>query len=101
MVRVHTSCRFLSSCVLKVRLGELIASAGDGAFNITATFGILAYNSAMLADGMIMIWAPSSTPPPVTYGSDLSAEDLQYEKEYWKPRTTFRSVFDLSAGTSL
>lgn len=49
----------------------------------------------MLADGMIIIWAPSSTPLPVTYGSDLSTEDLQYEKEYWKPRTTFRSVFDL------
>ncbi|KAG8216115.1 WD40-repeat-containing domain protein [Butyriboletus roseoflavus] len=60
--------------------GELIASAGD--------------------DGMIIIWAPSSTPPPVTYGSDLNAEDLQYEKEYWKPRTTFRcttmQVYDLA-----
>ncbi|KAG9308319.1 WD40-repeat-containing domain protein [Chiua virens] len=60
--------------------GEFIASAGD--------------------DGMIIIWAPSSTPPLATYGSDSSAEDLQYEKEYWKPRTTFRyttmQVYDLA-----
>ncbi|KAF9474836.1 WD40 repeat-like protein [Pholiota conissans] len=60
--------------------GELIASAGD--------------------DGMIIIWAPSSTPQAATYGSDLSPEDLQHEKEYWKPRTTFRcttmQVYDLA-----
>ncbi|KAJ6625218.1 WD40-repeat-containing domain protein [Mycena sp. CBHHK59/15] len=60
--------------------GELIASAGD--------------------DGMIIIWAPSVTPQTSTYGSDLSAEDLQHEKEYWKPRTTFRctamQVYDLA-----
>ncbi|KIM41315.1 hypothetical protein M413DRAFT_445345 [Hebeloma cylindrosporum] len=60
--------------------GELIASAGD--------------------DGMIIIWAPSSSPQVATYGSDLSAEDLQHEKEYWKPRTTFRcttmQVYDLA-----
>ncbi|KAF8452611.1 WD40-repeat-containing domain protein [Boletus edulis BED1] len=60
--------------------GEHIASAGD--------------------DGMIIIWAPSSTPPPSTYGSDFSTDDLQYEKEYWKPRTTFRcttmQVYDLA-----
>ncbi|KAH0831241.1 WD40-repeat-containing domain protein [Lanmaoa asiatica] len=60
--------------------GELIASAGDGTFYIVTTVAILAYNSAMLADGMIIIWAPSSTPPPATYGCDLSTEDLQYEK---------------------
>ncbi|KAH9474432.1 putative WD repeat-containing protein C26H5.03 [Psilocybe cubensis] len=60
--------------------GELVASAGD--------------------DGMIIIWAPSASPQAATYGSDLSAEDLQYEKEYWKPRTTFRcttmQVYDLA-----
>ncbi|KAJ2919687.1 hypothetical protein MD484_g643, partial [Candolleomyces efflorescens] len=60
--------------------GELIASAGD--------------------DGMIIIWAPSSSPQPTTYGSDLSPEDLQHEKEYWKPRITFRctsmQVYDLA-----
>ncbi|PPQ82475.1 hypothetical protein CVT25_007313 [Psilocybe cyanescens] len=60
--------------------GELVASAGD--------------------DGMIIIWAPSSSPQAATYGSDLSPEDLQYEKEYWKPRTTFRcttmQVYDLA-----
>ena len=71
--------------------GELIASAGDGMFYIVATVGIWLRT---LSDGMIIIWAPSSTPPPMTYGNDLSIEDLQYEKEYWKPRTTFRSVFD-------
>lgn len=42
------------------------------------------------ADGMIIIWAPSTSAPPVTYGSDLNLEDMQHEKEYWKPRTTFR-----------
>ncbi|TFK32261.1 WD40-repeat-containing domain protein [Crucibulum laeve] len=60
--------------------GELIASAGD--------------------DGMIIIWAPSTTPQASTYGSDLSPEDMQHEKEYWKPRTTFRcttmQVYDLA-----
>lgn len=60
--------------------GELIASAGD--------------------DGMIIIWAPSINPQASTYGSDLSQEDLQHEKEYWKPRTTFRcttmQVYDLA-----
>ncbi|KAG1819213.1 WD40-repeat-containing domain protein [Suillus subaureus] len=60
--------------------GEFIASAGD--------------------DGMIIIWAPSSTPQTATYGSDLTADELQYEKEYWKPRTTFRcttmQVYDLA-----
>ncbi|KAF9011749.1 WD40-repeat-containing domain protein [Cyathus striatus] len=60
--------------------GEYIASAGD--------------------DGMIIIWAPSSSPQATTYGSDLSPEDLQHEKEFWKPRTTFRcttmQVYDLA-----
>ncbi|KAF9552103.1 WD40 repeat-like protein [Agrocybe pediades] len=60
--------------------GELIASAGD--------------------DGMIIIWAPSASPQTATYGSDLSAEDLQYEKEYWKPRISFKctgmQVYDLA-----
>ncbi|KAJ3517076.1 hypothetical protein NLJ89_g725 [Agrocybe chaxingu] len=59
---------------------ELIASAGD--------------------DGMIIIWAPSSSPQTATYGSDLTAEELQHEKEFWKPRTTFRcttmQVYDLA-----
>jgi hypothetical protein len=45
---------------------------------------------SLLKDGMIIIWAPSSTPQTATYGSDLTADELQYEKEYWKPRTTFR-----------
>ncbi|KAJ8597669.1 WD40 repeat-like protein [Rhizopogon salebrosus TDB-379] len=60
--------------------GELIASAGD--------------------DGMIIIWAPSSTPQVATYGSDLAADEMQYEREYWKPRITFRcttmQVYDLA-----
>ncbi|KAJ7062893.1 WD40-repeat-containing domain protein [Mycena amicta] len=60
--------------------GELIASAGD--------------------DGMVIIWAQSATPQTSTYGSDLSPEDLQHEREYWKPRTTFRcttmQVYDLA-----
>ncbi|KAF4603309.1 hypothetical protein EYR38_003722 [Pleurotus pulmonarius] len=60
--------------------GELIASAGD--------------------DGMIIIWAPSAHPAASTYGSDLSPEELQLEKEHWKPRITFRcttmQVYDLA-----
>jgi hypothetical protein len=39
---------------------------------------------------MIIIWGQSNSPSQTTYGSDLSADDLQFEKEYWKPRTTFR-----------
>ncbi|KAF8624744.1 hypothetical protein AX17_007075 [Amanita inopinata Kibby_2008] len=60
--------------------GDFIASAGD--------------------DGMIIIWAPSTSPQASTYGSDLNPEELQYEKEYWKPRTSFRcttmQVYDLA-----
>jgi len=40
---------------------------------------------------MVIIWAQSNSPSQTTaYGSDLSADDMQFEKEYWKPRTTFR-----------
>jgi hypothetical protein len=39
---------------------------------------------------MIIIWAQSNSPSQAAYGSDLSADDMQFEKEYWKPRTTFR-----------
>ncbi|OCH91181.1 WD40 repeat-like protein [Obba rivulosa] len=60
--------------------GELIASAGD--------------------DGMIIIWSQTNNPHGTSYGSDLSQEELQYEKEHWKPRTTFRcttmQVYDLA-----
>lgn len=42
------------------------------------------------ADGMIIVWAPTTSPHASSYGSDLTPEDLQYEKEHWKPRTTFR-----------
>ncbi|KAI0634573.1 WD40 repeat-like protein [Trametes polyzona] len=60
--------------------GDLIASAGD--------------------DGMIIIWSPTTSPHASSYGSDLTPEDLQYEKEHWKPRTTFRctsmQVYDLA-----
>lgn len=41
---------------------------------------------------MIIIWAPTTSPHAAAYGSDLTQEDLQYEKEHWKPRTTFRYV---------
>lgn len=41
------------------------------------------------ADGMIIVWAPSSTPIMSTYGSDTNEEE-QCDKEFWKPRLTFR-----------
>jgi chromatin assembly factor 1 subunit B len=41
-------------------------------------------------DGMIIIWAQSTTPAASSYGSDLSPDEIQYEKEYWKARITFR-----------
>ena len=44
------------------------------------------------ADGMIIVWAPTTSPHASSYGSDLTPEDMQYEKEHWKPRTTFRCV---------
>ncbi|KAE9402745.1 WD40 repeat-like protein [Gymnopus androsaceus JB14] len=60
--------------------GELIASAGD--------------------DGMIIIWAQSSTPQAATYGSDLTPEELLNEKEFWKVRIMVRcttmQVYDLA-----
>lgn len=43
-VRVHGLLPISSSCILMVRLGELIASAGDGTFDIVTTVGILSYN---------------------------------------------------------
>lgn len=46
--------------------------------------------SAYTSDGMIIIWSPTTSPHASSYGSDLAPEDLQYEKEHWKPRTTFR-----------
>ena len=49
---------------------------------------------------MIIVWAPTTSPHASTYGSDLAPEDMQYEREYWKPRTTFRcttmQVYDLA-----
>ncbi|KAH9925021.1 WD40 repeat-like protein [Epithele typhae] len=60
--------------------GDMIASAGD--------------------DGMIIVWAPTNSPHASSYGSDLTPEDMQHEKEHWKPRTTFRcttmQVYDLA-----
>ncbi|KAJ4001963.1 WD40 repeat-like protein [Lentinula boryana] len=60
--------------------GELIASAGD--------------------DGMIIVWAQTSTPQAATYGSDLTPEDLLTEKEFWKARVMVRcttmQVYDLA-----
>jgi Leu/Phe-tRNA-protein transferase len=45
--------------------------------------------SSLIADGMVIIWAQSSTPHSAAYGSE-TADEHQYEKEFWKPRTTFR-----------
>ena len=42
---------------------------------------------------MIIIWVQSNSPSQTAYGSDLSSDDMQFEKEHWKPRTTFRYVF--------
>jgi len=38
---------------------------------------------------MIIIWAPSDRP---SLGIDMSAEDAQYEKEYWRVKTSLRYV---------
>lgn len=57
---------------------------------VSAYTNLLRSYDDIMSDGMIIIWAPSSSPQASTYGSDLSPEDLQHEKEYWKPRTTFR-----------
>ena len=40
---------------------------------------------------MIIIWHASSAPNQAAYGSD--AEEVQFEKEYWRPRTTFKYVY--------
>lgn len=69
--------------------GDLIASAGDGeAYTPTSSVSFLTRLSPL--DGMIIIWATSTSPQATTYGSDLAQDELQFEKEYWKPRTTFR-----------
>ena len=41
-------------------------------------------------DGMVIVWAPTTSPHATSYGSDLTPEELQYEKEHWKPRTIIR-----------
>ncbi|ESK87982.1 chromatin assembly complex protein [Moniliophthora roreri MCA 2997] len=60
--------------------GETMASAGD--------------------DGMIIIWAPSSTPQASAYGSDVNPDEMSNEKEFWKPRIMVRcttmEVYDLA-----
>lgn len=66
--------------------GDVIASAGDGELYTTPWPPCTHVGE----DGMIIIWAPSNSPQTSTYGSDLSPEDMQYEKEHWKPRTSFR-----------
>ncbi|KDN38010.1 hypothetical protein RSAG8_09783, partial [Rhizoctonia solani AG-8 WAC10335] len=57
--------------------GEFIASAGD--------------------DGMLAIWSPTDKP---VHNFGDSAEELQYEKEHWRPRVvvraTTREVYDLA-----
>ena len=40
---------------------------------------------------MIIIWHASSAPNQAAYGSD--ADETQFEKEYWRPRTTFKYVY--------
>ncbi|KAF9453389.1 WD40 repeat-like protein [Macrolepiota fuliginosa MF-IS2] len=61
-------------------IGELIASAGD--------------------DGMIIVWAQSANPHAAAYGSDVPPDEAQLDREFWKPRTTFRcttmQVYDLA-----
>lgn len=42
---------------------------------------------------MVVIWSPTSTPQTSTYGSDLTPEELQNEKEFWRVRCMFRYVF--------
>ena len=70
-------------------LGDLIASAGDGEVYIPTSF--VSFLTRLLPlDGMIILWAPSASPQSTTYGSDLTPDEVQFEKEYWKPRTTFR-----------
>ena len=46
-------------------------------------------------DGMIIIWAPSANPNQGIYGSDLPPDELSLDKEFWKPRTTFRYAYIL------
>lgn len=70
-------------------LGDLIASAGDGEVYIPTSF-VSFLTRFLPLDGMIIVWAPSATPQSTTYGSDLTPDEVQFEKEYWKPRTTFR-----------
>ncbi|KAF8748049.1 WD40 repeat-like protein [Rhizoctonia solani] len=55
--------------------GEFIASAGD--------------------DGMLAIWSPSDKP---VHNFGDNAEELQYEKEHWRPGlfATTREVYDLA-----
>lgn len=49
--------------------------------------------SSFYADGMIIIWAQSANPLAGAYGSDIPPDEAQLDKEFWKPRTTFRYAY--------
>ena len=70
-----------------MHIGELIASAGDGEY-LNLFFLLMTANFCL--DGMIIIWAQSSTPQPATYGSDIPPEELQNEKVFWRVRIVVR-----------
>lgn len=46
--------------------------------------------SCVCLDGMIIIWAHSSSPQAAAYGSDLTVEEQQNEKEFWRVRCMVR-----------
>ena len=62
-----TSNHELRAIFANCHLGEFIASAGD--------------------DGMLAIWSPTDKP---VHNFGDSAEELQYEKEHWRPRVVVR-----------
>ncbi|KAJ7754765.1 hypothetical protein B0H16DRAFT_1831423 [Mycena metata] len=51
-------------------------------------------------DCMVIIWAPSLIPPVHSAFASSSDADPQLEKEFWKPRTTFRCTTMQAAPSS-
>lgn len=54
------------------------------------------FSQSFCIDGMVIIWAQSANPVTGAYGSDIPPDEAQMEKEFWKPRTTFRYIVSLS-----
>ncbi|KAI6126812.1 WD40-repeat-containing domain protein [Pisolithus sp. B1] len=81
-------------------LPPTLAETEDAAVTRPPRIEYLATLSRHTAPVNVARWSPNGELIASAGDGDLSAEDQQYEKEFWKPRTTFRcttmQVYDLT-----